>query len=501
MSSLNSAESTEQLLKKIQMALDKYSDLVRKSGVLKQQLLLGQNVDGGEENFSYAVMSYFLGMKLLLLDFRKRGWPDKHVEGYRDCILNAIDSHYFWEKLKPVVPEFREIHDDGVGAIIVDPLLNQLKSILLQEWEREEQEKSGLKEVEQEVEQAFYNLPSTPATTALFNLFGFGSDLWENPKQVVEREKALDTHKKLKIEGDATRPEILRFTIATRSALQIYEVDRHFLEGTNAGLKKIYSFIQTKVTRIFSDGIPVKTSIEFPLRELVDSGVYKTLDTARKGFLDAGEALIRVGIKGWLKLSNKKRYEQVDVGSFFTLFRVKRGVCVVKINPDFAWGMFTAFYTPFPPFAYKLSSNAFTLISLIFTIARQRWGRIGKADALKFQIKMRHIQTRLNLPDEDKTRNPRRDIRDVIENAIEEIERASNTTDFTMISRKSDGTLMEDNASISAFLAGHLEIELRGDYSESFKTIAVNSGKRIKAAQKRKEQSLTKGEIMNNSLI
>ena len=350
----------------------------------------------------------------------------------------------------------------------------------------------GVKEQDAvKAENSFLNLPSTPAAINLLNLFGIGSDLRENPKQVIKREKALDTHKKIKIEGDSTRPEILRVTIESRSALQVYELEYKYLEGSNAGLKKVYSFISSKISSIFHDGAPVKNSIEFPLQELVDSGMYKTLDTARRGFLDAGEALIRVGVKGWLRLCNKKRYEQVDVGPFFTLFRIKKGICIVKINPDFAWGMFTAFYTPLPPYAYKLPINAFTLISLIFTVARQRWEKIGKTGALKFPIKMKHIQTRLNLPDEDKTLHPRRDIRDVVEKSIEDIEATSNTKDFTITPYRASGEPTDDDDSISTFLAGYLEIELKGEYAESFTTIANKAEKRVKAAQKKKEKALS----------
>lgn len=418
-----------------------------------------------------------------------------------EAITDAIDGAYLWGKLKPVTPEFRMIEDDGIGVIIIEGMLECIRGRAMAYWKErihadDKTEGDDTPDIAEEetMRRAFLTLPSAPAVKSLFDLFGVGSDLWENPKQLMRRERALDTHRKFNIEKDVTRPEIIRVTIETRSASQAYEVDWKYLSGTNAGIKKVFSFISTKVSALFHDDILAKNAISFPLQELVDAGLYSSLDTARKGFEDAGEALIRIGVKGWLKLSNKKRYEQVDIGTFFILFRIKKNVCIVKINPDFAWGMFTAFYTPLPPYAYELKINAFTLISLIFTTARQRWENIGEKAVMEFPIKMRHIQTRLALPDESTTKNPRRDIRDVIECAIEEIEEKSNTNDFQIDTYQTNGQPMKDKTPISEFLEGYIVIKLKGDYVESFKAIAANAKKRIKAAHKRKAQtSTTKG--------
>lgn len=250
-------------------------------------------------------------------------------------------------------------------------------------------------------------------------------------------------------------------------------------------IKKVFSFILMKITeQAFHGGELVRDFIEFELYELVELGIYKTLDTARRGFDTSFAQLKTFEIEGASHRGKKKISasfsDDPSASRFMFIGKDKgHGTRTIYLNTKLNWGFVIQYYTIMPRWAFSLSSRAFDLTYYIFYLARQHMKDIKENG--KFTIGMRAIQAQLNIPDAKDTMNPRRDIIDAIENAITEIEEASHTKDFTITPYYKDDTA-------TAFLNGYIEIGISGDYAISFNNLQSRIEKAIDKADRRRER-------------
>ena len=125
------------------------------------------------------------------------------------------------------------------------------------------------------------------------------------------------------------------------------------------------------------------------------------------------------------------------------------------------------------------------LLYYIFYLARQRVKDIAEKGC--FNISFRSIQARLNLPSENHTINPGRDIKEAIESAIQSIEdthaQVYEGLQFTLT------PIYDENASIADFLDnGYLKVGMDGIFAETFIELNNTKVKGITAAQKRTER-------------
>lgn len=337
--------------------------------------------------------------------------------------------------------------------------------------------------------EAYLSLPSSPASNGTFNWLGIRND--DDLKRLALREKGIGHSKKIKVLGIKENPKLRRIETKTDTAELIYTVENaDFLKDSKGTIRKLYTFILSKMGKAFHDGEMVKDSIDFTLEELIELGIYTDIDAAREGFKTARRNLTGIHVEG--KMKRGKRTISQGGGPLFTWGEIDRGQCIITLNPKIEWGLYATYYTPLPRHAFKLPTNAFTLERLIFTTARQRCKQIEENGY--FDISLRTIQARLNLPDDNKTPQPRRDIRDIIEMAVDQIEEESNTNEFTLIFVTDDGETMLDDyrKSIKSFLAGNLRTGFSGEYAAIFKELAENRVKRIEAAKRRKHNEQVK---------
>ena len=179
----------------------------------------------------------------------------------------------------------------------------------------------------------------------------------------------------------------------------------------------------------------------------------------------------------------------------FTGADIERGQCFIYLNPHINWSFLTQYFTILPTYYFRLSNRASDLLYYIFYLARQHTGEKDivevtdettgkKRQAVVFNISFRAIQHKLMLPNEKGAANPQRDIRDAIEDAIEQIEdehkKTYNNMEFSLL------PVYDLNSSITEYLDnGYLKVELKGDFATTFIAISKDTEKQIAESKKR----------------
>ncbi len=272
-----------------------------------------------------------------------------------------------------------------------------------------------------------------------------------------------------------------------KSTVQIEIDDFRKIANKNPQTKKILTRILLKANeQAIRDGELVRDRVSFNLRELVGEGQYKNIETARQGFYNVASTLTGLKVSGAV---------------LFKAAKVDNTTCEIYLNELLNWGLITPYYTGLPDYYFELPDRAAELLEYIFYIARQNTKQI--AEQGYFTIGYRAIQYKLNLPNEigedgRPINNPRRDIKDAIEAAIEQIEEkyckyappipagargADAEPDFSLL------PVADYNAPIKKYLdEGYLRVSLKGDYANRFIEISQKTAAKIEAARKRRER-------------
>lgn len=262
------------------------------------------------------------------------------------------------------------------------------------------------------------------------------------------------------------------------------------LKGSNKAAKKMLIFILQEINRqgvVKSDGTLVREILTFPIKRLVECGMYSAERSARTGFDSAIDGL-KGDVQGLIKLRGKDRTStgKTSLTLFPTLSR-EDGTCSVRLNPDINWESIAPFYTIIPTYAYKLSNRVFDLLIYICTQARQRTDEISKNNG--FYLSLRSVQYALNLPDENKTKNPKKDIKQPVADCIDEIMRendqAKNEGNFS-IRLTPEGI---EGKRIEAYLNdGKIHVSMQGAYFDYFEGIYKGRARIAESQRQRQER-------------
>lgn len=344
-------------------------------------------------------------------------------------------------------------------------------------------------------EKEFYHVPEGAPNALIMDILASGEELGNLP----DRKKTTSKDIKLDVKGKGKSRTITQENGANTTAITVELSDIDKLAGSNKAAKKLFIRCGIEANRqAITNGKLTQDHISFPLQRLVDDGNYSNLRSARKGFTQGADVLTSIKIKGKVTKSKKDEAEIEALEVPFTGSRISKGQCIVFLNPRINWSFFTQYFTALPPYCFKLSNRAFDLLYYIFSTARQRTHDIEQRGY--FTISFRAIQYKLQLPNEVGAANPQRDIKDAIENAIEEIENehsaAYANADFTIT------PVYNENAPIAEYLDnGYLKVELKNDFAKTFIEISKSTAKQIAAAQKRKEKKEQRREDAINKAI
>lgn len=278
---------------------------------------------------------------------------------------------------------------------------------------------------------------------------------------------------------------ITKKTDKTETSLEIKKAGLLF-GNTNKGFTKVLTFVMQEMAL---QNFPLR--LGFPLKTMVDLGIYKNTSNAARGLRDFFGRQKDISIGGKFK-KGREIIASTQGLLFFHLDISKSGFATLGANPEMNWDLFANFYTIFPSWAYKLGINAFLLVRFIFFIARQRTDDIKQYG--KFTISLDAIREYLGLPavDEVKNRRYREAIIEPIEAAIEEIEAEANQHQETKDYAFTLTLARTETSKINEWLQGYLEIGLKRDFSETFVRIATDREEKQAQWEKAKQKELAK---------
>ena len=333
----------------------------------------------------------------------------------------------------------------------------------------------------------FYHLPTSPASDFILEIFAASNNLENLP----DRKKQINHNTTVKVLKNKNSEENRRrITLKNRKsqiAVELSDIEKI----SNKPAKKIFilALIKANEQAIF-DGQLTRDYITFPLKELIDIGLYKTVQSARKGFNTGLDTLTSLKIKGEIRKTKNagKKKEAAVINALEVLFtggNVVNNQCTIYFNPRINWGFIVQYFTILPRYYFKLSNRASDLLYYIFFLARQNINKIENDGY--FTIGFRAIQQRLQLPSEVNNKDPGRTIKQPIDDAIEEIEtehsRFYGNTEFSLL------PVCDDKAPTKDYLDnGYLKVGLSGEFSRTFIDISKTKKKKIEASQKRKER-------------
>lgn len=337
-------------------------------------------------------------------------------------------------------------------------------------------------------------LPTSSGTDIIMNILGSRGDLGEirDRRNEINRSSVATARK-----GSGASDKERRFIIESdreQFEIKIPDIDQFFGKTkAKTASRKLFTLILSEASKTnLQKGKITSKYVTFPLQYLVDLGIYTAKQNARRGFLNNMAPLLTMLVRGD-KLKNGKLTGNGVIASMFTAASIDNGVCTIVLNEELNWNALIQFYTYLPEYYFKLSGKADALLYSIFYIARMHGKELKEKGY--FKIKFRTLQYRLNLPDEEKIDHPNRDIREIIENAIEEVEEAHREAygnDFLQITPK--GYSETDN--ISQFLDnGYLEVRLKGDFITPFIKAEQNRKTKVTQARKRKEKIIDDAKV------
>ncbi len=325
--------------------------------------------------------------------------------------------------------------------------------------------------------QGYFKMASSPAINTAHKALGAGK---EGLTRMQTNLAKVNHAQNIELQASGNKRRVIATSSKSTVILELDDINK--LAGSNKGAKKMLDFILIKVNKqAYRGDEMVRDYIDFPLKELITAGLYSTPQSARKGYKDAMDIITSMKFSGEFRKGTQNKISQMAIEVLFPSAYLKNGICTVYMNSRVNWDFVLSFYTIIPKWAFKLKNNAYTLVRYIFYLARQNTEAIKEKGY--FTISIRAVCAELNLPDMEETKNPGRDIINVIEDAISEIEQENNDSDFTITPVNFD----VDTPARERLTNGYLKIGLKGKY-HFFIDIAKAEEQQIAAYKRRQER-------------
>lgn len=341
------------------------------------------------------------------------------------------------------------------------------------------------------------NMPTGAAIKAVVDVIDAGQDGEEGIKAIPKRKGKINHTKYTVTQGDAFNGNegqmIIRHDLSKGRGYISLKISNSIvnneLYGYSVATKKILTLILEKINeQAYCEGRLIRDYVTFSNDELIERGIYKTPQSALKGMKIALNILTDMKMEGMLNFNKSKSISysmpaSYQYGNIFRFGTYKKGQWGIYIEAKADWRFIFQAFSILPDYYYSLPNRPSELLYLIFTTARQHTDDIKKRGY--FCIGLRKIQEALHLPDEDKTKNPQRDIKDVINTAIKEIDEAHikyfRNEDLLFLSLEYD-----DSWNIRQFLdEGFLHVELSDFFAKPFIDIEDDKIKNLKEAQRK----------------
>ena len=287
----------------------------------------------------------------------------------------------------------------------------------------------------------------------------------------------------------------LTYTRQSKESIQTIDIKSADLlfENYHKGFTKILTFtLQELALQNFPH------FLGFPLKEMVEIGMYKTTSNAARALNDFFVKQDSILIGGQEKTKKKRLVSQAKGKLFYNIEITKSGFVTLAVNENLNWEFLASYFTVFPRWAYKLKTNAFAMVRYIFFVARQNGKKIKETG--KFTILMDTVREQIGLPSaEEAGKNPGKLIINPIEDAITEIEDAFRNDADSKESVFTITPVQIGTSKINEWLQGYLEIEMSGKYAETFIQIATKAEREMEQWEKAKRAELARIAAKNET--
>ena len=337
--------------------------------------------------------------------------------------------------------------------------------------------------------------------------------------QYIEKGHKSNTHEKIdvtKTETDITIKRTVKGKGGTVAEIQSIKISNLNFYKRNKKTVLIFSYLFQKLA-----GTPGANSVYISYSELVDLGMYETIDGARRGVnnfydyfhgTDGNKKTYIPGVSVSGKFKTKERKQTIQMERDLVTGRdLAEGGQVIYLNSELNLTIFTAYTSFLPLWAYRLENlDAFLLVRYIFYTARMKGGNFSdpeKADQNDkhpykyFTLVFDSIRDALGLPSPVDVvgRKYKEKIKDPIESAIEDVEkeiaRINNPEKSILVTLTPKGTDATNN--IEEYLRCKLEIGIVDTFANSFIEASVKHEKKVQDYRKRIEKEKAKKASKN----
>ena len=340
-----------------------------------------------------------------------------------------------------------------------------------------------------EIEKTFFWIPNSPVTDIMSALLNYGGDFRDIPR------RWHGFNGNVQLEAKASKKERALSYTRNNETFTVTLTGEEFEKNPYAD--KLFTFLLQKAGEcaIYKAKL-VRDTFEFNLRELITCGIYRNMETARQGCNTAFKVLKTIGFSGTVyvgKGTKQRSIKQATHINLFSTLNVAEGIGYVRLNPDVNWAAIAPFWAALPNYYYRLPARSAILLKYIFSLARQHTKDIAGNGC--FTISFRAIHARLNLPELGATKNPGRDIKDAIDDAITDIEDEERKRRDQAVKSDDPDFHMEicpdgiEAAPVRDYLEnGYLKITIKGEYAKPLADLHEKAQAKIEAAEKHLQQ-------------
>lgn len=324
------------------------------------------------------------------------------------------------------------------------------------------------------------NIPATEPIRLIYDCLGAG----ERVEELPGRRARVNRHSSIVVNTDGAKRRQVIYTSKVQTAtVELTDIEK--LIGKKKGATKLFTLSLVKLCeQALIGGELVQTTLQITINELIEQGFYADAKGARRGFDNAMDILTSLKLQAEIRQGKNSSATAKAVEVLFTGYeRDKKGNCFIHLNERINWAVLAQFFTVIPDYYPRLTSNGLDLLHTIFNYARYPQNRESIAKYGYFTISLKAVQATLCLPNEEKTKNPERDIKSPIERAIEDIENQEQGRGLLKLTPSVDGT-----EPIKEYLEGYIKVELAGEYSRKLEEITAGQQKQIEARKKRKQK-------------
>ena len=414
-------------------------------------------------------------------------WIDA-TEFYQFCQNDLLFLHYDVFRNSNDQINLQKLNDLVLNTITQNSWISSEKGVLGEPFFIKKQKKPRSKKIipnfSAEDFQDFFPFSTTNAKNALFDLLSNDGDVTKTALAIntVARKNTAKKHI-----GEKSRA----IQVETANAQTIIEILGSDRKIKSRPAKKILHFIESEIYQhTYYNGQMTDEIVVFPLKKMVDKGLYKSVNNARRAFNDASDVLTALRVSATLKSRKSNKDVTLNEGNarvvLFPTMSISNGQCFVRLNQDINWTPILKDYFLMPDSWWALPDNASDLEYKIFRAARLNTRKLNK-NALTFNVSLKSVAAWLNLP--LKTKNPKRNVKQPIETAIDQINQSLDPNTFR-IKIKTDL-----NASIEQYLKGYLEVTMSGVYTDNLIDINKKQREMIEKNIRKKEEIVKEASI------